>query len=110
MKTTSLLLFFCIGINSSLSAKISTPALFGSNMVLQQNHACPVWGKAEPSASISLSFAGKTYQTKANVKGSWRVTLDPHPATSNPLMMKITEKSSDEKKSSNSLTLSLIHI
>jgi sialate O-acetylesterase len=104
MKTSSLLLFFCIGIFSNLCAKISTPAIFGSNMVLQQNHACPVWGKAEPSASISLSFAGKTYQTKANEKGDWRVTLDPHPATSYPLIMNITEESSDEKKSSNSLT------
>ena len=90
-------------------------------MVLQQNHACPVWGKAEPSASISLSFAGKTYQTKANEKGSWRVTLDPRPASSNPLIMNITEESFDEKRSANSITyenilvgevwlLSLIHI
>ena len=72
-------------------------------MVLQQNHACPVWGKAEPSASISLSFAGKTYLTKTDEKGGWRVTLDPHPATSNPLVMSITEESSDGKKSSSSL-------
>ena len=73
-------------------------------MVLQQNHACPVWGKADPVSSVVLSFAGKTYQAKANEKGDWRVTLDPHPASSNPLIMSIAEESSDGKKSSNSLT------
>lgn len=104
MKTTSLLLFVYIGIFSNLSAKISMPAIFGSNMVLQQNHACPVWGKAEPSASISLSFAGKTYQAKANKKGGWRVTLDPHPASNNPLIMNITEEPSDGKKNSDFLS------
>jgi sialate O-acetylesterase len=104
MKTTGLLLFFCIGITSSLSAKLSTPAIFGSNMVLQQSHACPVWGKAEPLASISLSFAGKTYETKANEKGSWRVTLEPHPATSNPLIMRIIEESPNGKENTGYIT------
>ena len=59
MKIRSLLLFVYIGIISSLSAKISTPAIFGSNMVLQQNHKCPVWGKAEKLSTISLSFLEK---------------------------------------------------
>ena len=104
MKIRSLLLFVYIGIISSLSAKISTPAIFGSNMVLQQNHKCPVWGKAEKLSTISLSFSGKTYQTRADEKGNWRVYLDPHPASNNPLKMRIIEESPDGKENTSSLT------
>ena len=104
MKIRSLLLFVYIGIISSLSAKISTPAIFGSNMVLQQNHKCPVWGKAEKLSTISLSFSGKTYQTRADEKGNWRVYLDPHPASNNPLKMRIVEESPNRKENTSSLT------
>ena len=76
MKYLRTLLILSTGIGSCLSGEISTPAIFGSNMVLQQNHSCPVWGKAKPLSFISLSFAGKTYQTNANQKGNWVVKLD----------------------------------
>ena len=87
MKTQSLLLVFSISIISCLSAKISTPAIFGNNMVLQQNHPCPVWGNAEPHSSVSLKFAGKTYKTNSDKDGNWQITLDPLPASSSPLEM-----------------------
>ena len=81
----------CIGTVSFLSAKISTPSIFGSNMVLQRDHACPVWGWADPNASVTLTFAGKVYTTKADESGEWKIKLTPLSASSKPRDMVLTE-------------------
>lgn len=91
MKITCFLLILGGGIYSCLSAKLSTPAIIGPNMVLQQNHPCPIWGNTEPYSSVVLTFAGKVYQTKALENGKWRITLDPQPASNKPQTMVITE-------------------
>jgi len=91
MKKLATLSVFTLGIVSFLGAKISTPAIFGSNMVLQRGHACPVWGWADPNASVTLSFAGKDYNAKADESGNWRITLLPMKASSEPRDMVIAE-------------------
>ena len=90
MKNLATLSAFFLGVVSFVFAKISTPAIFGSNMVLQRDHACPVWGWADPNSSVSLTFAGKTYDAKADQSGNWRITLSPLEASSDPENMIIS--------------------
>ena len=82
----------CIGAVSFLSAKISTPDIFGSNMVLQRDHANPVWGWADPNASVTLTFAGKVYTTHADESGEWKIKLNPLSASSKPRDMVLAEE------------------
>jgi len=49
-------------------------------MVLQRNHANPIWGWAEPGDKITVTVAGQSHSTKADQNGDWRVTLNPLPA------------------------------
>ena len=91
MKKTFILLGLCMGTFSFLHAKLSTPSIIGSNMVLQRGQSCPIWGWATPNSSINLTFAGKTYRTKANQKGEWKIKLDPLEASFNQRTMVIAE-------------------
>ena len=58
-------------------AEVKLPAIFGSNMVLQQKIACPVWGTADADENVTVSIAGQTKTTKADANGKWSVKLDP---------------------------------
>jgi sialate O-acetylesterase len=53
------------------------PAIFQSGMVMQQNMEDPVWGWAEPGATVAIhpSWQLKTYKTKANNGGKWMIKL-----------------------------------
>ena len=46
-------------------------------MVLQRGQSVPVWGKASPDESITVSFAGQTKTAKTDKDGKWRVILNP---------------------------------
>jgi sialate O-acetylesterase len=77
--------------------------LISNNMVLQEGVPVPVRGEASPSAEITVSFLGKTYQTRAE-GGKWRVLLDSQ-VSGGPHKMEITARENgapvqqDEKKS-----------
>ena len=58
-------------------AEVKLPAIFGNNMVLQQQTANLVWGTAEPGEDITVSIAGQTKTAKADAGGQWSVKLDP---------------------------------
>ncbi len=62
----------------SLHAKVQLTPLFTDNMVFQQNCQAPVWGKAAPGATVSVtpSWNGKTYKAKADASGQWSVKID----------------------------------
>lgn len=69
---------FAVLLSVSLGAKVELTPLFTDNMVFQQNCQAPVWGKAAPGASVSVtpSWSGKTYRTTAGPDGSWSVKMD----------------------------------
>ena len=51
--------------------------LFTDHGVLQQQMPVPVWGWAEPDASVNVSFAGQEKTATADPQGHWQVILDP---------------------------------
>ncbi len=85
LKKYFLLLF--IAAPQVLKAKITLPALVGDGMVLQRNVAIPVWGWANPGESVQVEFKGKSYQTKADNQGKWKLNLDKQAAASSLQMV-----------------------
>jgi len=73
-------LVLCLVVSSLCTiarADVKLPAIFGSNMVLQQKIACPIWGTADAGEDVTVSIAGQTKTVKADANGKWLVKLAP---------------------------------
>lgn len=77
MKKTILSLAF-LGFALSAQALVKLPSLLGDNMVLQQQSAVKLWGKAAPGASVRItpSWNGTTVTCQADKDGRWLTTVD----------------------------------
>ena len=62
----------------SLEAKVRLSPLFTDNMVFQQRVQAPVWGKAAPGATVTVtpSWSGKSYSCVTGADGKWSVKID----------------------------------
>ena len=58
-------------------AKVTLPPMFTSNMVIQQKTSAPVWGKATPRTTVTVtpSWNNKTMVTCADHNGDWSLNL-----------------------------------
>ncbi len=61
-------------------AELRLPAVFGDHAVLQREVAVPVWGWAEPGASVAVTCNGQTVTADADADGKWMAHLPPMPA------------------------------
>lgn len=68
------------------SAEIRMPAVFGDNMVLQQQSEVAVWGWASSGKKVSVvcSWDNKTYTTQSNAKGEWKLMVKTPAASFKP--------------------------
>ncbi|MDD5706726.1 MAG: hypothetical protein PHR35_12460 [Kiritimatiellae bacterium] len=57
--------------------KLALPRLIGDHMVLQRETQVPIWGLAPPGARVVVEFLGQKKRATADVRGCWRVLLDP---------------------------------
>ena len=71
-------------LNLSARADLKLAAIFGDNMVLQQQQSVPVWGWASPGAEVTLSIGGQTKSTRADAGGKWLVKLGKLKASAEP--------------------------
>jgi sialate O-acetylesterase len=74
----SLVLFMAfIAIVLDVSATIKLPAIFGNNMVLQQQADVAIWGTALENATVKLltSWNNKSYAIKAGSDGRWKLKI-----------------------------------
>jgi sialate O-acetylesterase len=69
---------------------VTLPAIFGDHMVLQSGLKVPIWGSAQPGATVTVKAAGQTKSAQADGRGAWRITLDPMPATTQPIEVSVT--------------------
>ena len=67
----------CLFSAVSVFAEVKLPAIFGTDMVLQRDLSCPVWGWADPGEEIKVNIADQTKTAKADTEGKWSVKLDP---------------------------------
>lgn len=60
-----------------VEAKVSLPAFFSSNMVLQQKAQVPLWGWDAPDKEIRIvtSWDKKNYTVRADASGKWKVQV-----------------------------------
>ena len=70
------------------------PKIFSDNMVLQQELPVVIWGWAEPTAQVTVTFAEQKKSVEANDQGKWRVQLDPLKANARGKKLRVS--SSDE--------------
>ena len=73
----------------AIHAALTPATLFSDHCVLQRGKKLPVWGKADPGATVTVEFAGQKKQAKADEKGCWRVDLDPLAASCEPRELRI---------------------
>lgn len=61
-------------------AELTMPAVFGSGMVLQRDAPIPVWGRAAPGQTVTVTVADRTALADAGADGVWRADLASFPA------------------------------
>ena len=69
--------------------RLKTAAVFGNNMVIQQQMNAPVWGIASPGEKIAIEFAGFATYGQADEKGKWMVYM-PVLKAGGPFNLKVT--------------------
>jgi sialate O-acetylesterase len=83
---------FIFGWNAAQSAEPSSlkpAAIFGNNMVLQQQQSVPVWGWAAPGETVTVTFSGQSKSTRAGSDGKWLVNLGKLKASFTPQTLTI---------------------
>lgn len=81
-------------LSGTMYAKIVLPSMFSDNMVLQQQTDAPVWGQAKSGSTVKVttSWNGKTYETKADKEGQWKLSVST-PKAGGPYEMTLTDGS-----------------
>lgn len=54
--------------------------LFTDHVVLQRDRPINVWGDAAPGAAVTVSLAGVSLESRADVRGRWHAALPAQPA------------------------------
>ncbi|MCK9412522.1 MAG: hypothetical protein M0Q53_09495 [Prolixibacteraceae bacterium] len=72
--TLLIVLVFTIG---TLYAEVKLPAIFGDNMVLQQQTKAAIWGTASKNATVKVttSWNNKIYSCRAGSDGNWKLKV-----------------------------------
>lgn len=88
-KLTAICLLFFAG---AVEAKVEMPKIFTNNMVLQQQSAAPIWGKATPNKTVTIktSWNNQTYTTKSDAKGAWKTSVQT-PEAGGPYSISISD-------------------
>jgi sialate O-acetylesterase len=74
-------------------ADVRLPKIFTDNMLLQRDMPVRVWGWAETDETVSVTIAGKSATTKADVNGEWKLEL---PAIKTGDNLELTVKGNNE--------------
>src|ERR1700733_9050072 len=92
----------------SARAELKPAAIFGDNMVLQQNQSVPVWGWSAPGAAVTVEFSGQTKSTRADADGRWEIHLKKLKASSAPENLTVSAEETPAIKSSKIFTNILV--
>ena len=84
LRLSVVLLGVLLAFQSSARAELKVAAIFGDNMVLQQQMAVPIWGWAAPDTTVTVKFAGQTKTAHADATGKWLVKLSKLKASFTP--------------------------
>jgi sialate O-acetylesterase len=71
-----------------VAAEVTLPNVFGDHMIMQRDAQLPVWGRADPGETVTISLDGRTATTVAGDDGRWMVRL-PAMAAGGPHVMTV---------------------
>lgn len=76
-----------------LNAEIKMAAIFGDNMVLQQQSDVAIWGwaKANTTVRVTTSWNKKNYSTKSDGKGYWELKVKTPTASFTPYTVTVSD-------------------
>ncbi|MEP6681605.1 MAG: sialate O-acetylesterase, partial [Parafilimonas sp.] len=94
LKARPLFILFFLLTFSFAKADVKLSVLFQSNMVLQRDKPCNIWGTADKGSAITISFNNNNYTATA-ANGKWKITL-PAQAAGGPYQIIIKGKDTIE--------------
>lgn len=88
-----ILTFFAI---LAAKSELKMPAIFGNNMVFQQQADVKIWGWADKGQTITVSpsWAGQTYSLKADNEGKWSIRIPTPTASFDTYSINVSDKKS----------------
>ncbi len=84
MKSSTTILLLALALAAPLAAEVRLGSPFTDHMVLQRELPVPVWGWADPGATVTVEFAGQKKSATAGTRGEWRLALSPLTASAEP--------------------------
>ena len=91
MKKYILLFAMIISLHFSVQADVKPALVFQSNMVLQRDKDCAIWGTADPKEKVAIFLNEHIYKGVADYVGQWKIVLPAQPA-GGPFQIKIKGK------------------
>jgi len=87
----TLLIAFVIS-TGTIFAEVKLPAIFGDNMVLQQQTQAAIWGIAAKNATVKVttSWNNNSYSAKAGADGKWKLKIAT-PSAGGPFEVAISD-------------------
>lgn len=73
-------------------ADVKLPSIFSDHMVLQAAEQVPVWGQADASEEVTVTFNGQSYTVKAGVEGRWSLLMNLKGTAAGPFEMQVSGK------------------
>ena len=76
----------------TLLAEVKLPAIFGDNMVLQQQSEAAIWGKAALNSTVRVttSWNNKSYTAHADKDGNWKLKVST-PVAGGPFAVTLSD-------------------
>ena len=72
-----ILSLICLAAAWGAAAKVELPEIIGSDMVLQQNAQCRLWGWADPRATVRIETSwGAECTVRSDADGRWSARVD----------------------------------
>lgn len=92
-KTVWICLLFITILTFHAKADVKLPAIFGDNMVLQQQSQVAIWGWAQPNATVKVtnSWDKKSYSAKSDANGYWKLKVQTPAASFTPYTLTISD-------------------
>jgi sialate O-acetylesterase len=85
-------LFSLLLLATSLQAEVKLPAIFSDGMVLQQAQLVRIWGVADVSEDVKVTFGEQSHSSITDPTGKWSITLNPMSANAQPADLVVAGK------------------
>ena len=73
--TNYLIILATLLVSTSMFSQLKVSKLFNNHMVIQRNHKINIWGSNNEMKTVSILFNNKSYKTKTDSKGDWKIDL-----------------------------------